>query len=267
MAKIAAEQIDLNPDQFEQGGTLDRQVLLKDGGVGVAKIGFSWKTVTIEASEFAYSAPRSNKTLATAALSDTSIAEQPVLLQNGVGDMTLVTTTAAADEWSLSGTTLSVHGDITATGNTFKLTYMVAGGGGGAAGNDISNVSELQVLTSNSTPIELTTDGAAAVAGNMLVLDDDSSYVYDVLVTARRTDGNDESAAYQLFACMDRNTGVATTALVGSVSKTVIAEDTVAWDVNITADTTLGAPSIKATGENSKNIEWRARVRRTKVTG
>lgn len=267
MSKIAGSQLDLNESHFEVGGTLDRQVLLKDGGVGAAKLGFAWKTVTVEASSFAYDSTRSNYTLSTASITSTSIEEQPALLRNGVNDQTLVTTTSTANEWSLSGATLSVHGDITTTGNTYKVTYMVAGVGGGASGADVGKTYSLRVTTSNSTPVELTTDGAAAASGNMLVLDDDSTYVYDVLVTARRTDANDESAAYQLFACLDRNTGVATTALVGTVAKTVIAEDTAGWDVNITADTTLGAISIKVTGENSKDIDWRASVRRVMVTG
>ena len=266
--KIRASQIDYDGSQFEEGGTTDRQLLLKDGGVGAAKLGFSWKTVEVEAASFSYASPRSTTTLATAALSDTAISEQPTLTRNGVADLTRVTApTSAVGEWSIDGTTLAVHGDITATGDTYKIEYLIAGGGGGAAGDDITKVYQLEVITSSATPTVMTLNGAVASSGNVIVLEDDSTYAFDILVSARRTDANDESAAYQLLACLDRNTGVATTALVGTVTKHVIAEDTVAWDVNVTADTTLGAVKVSVTGEAGKDISWTASIRRTKVTG
>lgn len=268
MSKIRASQLDYDATQFEEGGTTDRQLLIKDGGVGAAKLGFSWKTVEVAAASFAFDSTRSNYTLATAALSDSAITEQPTLTRNGVADLTRVTApTTTTGEWSISGTTLSIHGDITTSGDTYVIEYLVVGGGGGPAGDDITQVQQLQVVTADATPAVMTTNGAVASSGNVIVLDDDSTYAFDILVAARRTDANDESAAYQLLACLDRNVGAATTALVGSVAKTVIGEDTAAWDVNATADTTLGALQVTVTGENSKDISWTAAVRRTKVTG
>ena len=53
-----------------------------------------------------------------------------------------------------------------------------------------------------------------------------------------------------------------TLTLIGS-EKTEVAEDTAAWDVNVTADTTNGRPDIEVTGEAAKNIDWYASVRHT----
>jgi hypothetical protein len=87
-----------------------------------------------------------------------------------------------------------------------------------------------------------------------------------MLITARRSDANDESAAYRIFGCIDRNTGVATTALVGSLTTDTI-EDTVAWNVTVDADTTNGSLRIQVTGEASKTIRWVATVRTTQTFG
>ena len=73
---------------------------------------------------------------------------------------------------------------------------------------------------------------------------------------ARRTDADNESAGYKFEGVIDRNTNAASTALVGAVTKTVLAEDTVAWDCDVTADTTNGALSITVTGEAAKSIKW-----------
>jgi len=52
-----------------------------------------------------------------AASSDGNVLDNAELLRNGVGGFDRVTTTAATDEWSLAGATLSIHGDITGNGS------------------------------------------------------------------------------------------------------------------------------------------------------
>lgn len=118
-------------------------------------------------------------------------------------------------------------------------------------------------ITTNATPAELFLDNSAL----RIVLPNDSSYIFEISVIARRTDADNESAAYKFTGCIDRNANAASTALVGSVTKTVIAEDTAAWDVNVTADTTNGALIITVTGEAAKTIRWVAQSILTQVTG
>lgn len=117
--------------------------------------------------------------------------------------------------------------------------------------------------TSNATPTELFLDGSSLY----LTIPNDTTWTFDILISARRTDVDDESAAYRLVGCIDRNGSAATTALVGSVTKTVIAEDTAAWDVAATADTTNGYLAITVTGEAAKTIRWVASVKVVQVTG
>ena len=100
-----------------------------------------------------------------------------------------------------------------------------------------------------------------------MVLPNDSTWAFDILLVARRTNANDESAAYQVLGCIDRNASAGTTAIVGSITKTVIAEDTAAWDIDVDADTTNGSLRIRVTGEASKTINWVAHVRTVETTG
>lgn len=118
--------------------------------------------------------------------------------------------------------------------------------------------------TSDDTQTELWTNGSTT----RFTLDDDSTYVFDILVSARRTDADNESAAFRLTGCIDRNAG--TTAFVGSPSANVLAEDNAApnaWDVEIGADDTNDALTIKVTGAAGKSIRWVAHGRIVKVGG
>lgn len=119
----------------------------------------------------------------------------------------------------------------------------------------------LRISTTNATPAELFLDGV----DDRLTILDQYTYAFRALVVARRTDADNECAAYEFVGCIDNNGG--TTALVGSVTKTVIAEDSAAWDVNVTADNTNDALIITVTGEAAKTIRWVATVWTTEVAG
>ena len=117
--------------------------------------------------------------------------------------------------------------------------------------------------TTDATVTELFQNGTSA----RLVLANDSTWAFKILVVARRTDANDESAMYQFLGGIDRNATAATTAIVGNVSKTVIAEDTAQWNCDVDADTTNGSLRIQVTGQAAKTIRWVARVELVEVTG
>lgn len=107
-------------------------------------------------------------------------------------------------------------------------------------------------ITTNATITELFLNGSSS----RLTLPDNSTWRFEIDIVARRTDTDDESAAWKLKGCIDRNTGEASTALVGTVSKEVTAKDSVAWDISASADSTNGALTIDVTGEVSKTIQW-----------
>lgn len=128
------------------------------------------------------------------------------------------------------------------------------------AGDAQTSVLVARRITTNATPAPLFLNGADI----KLMIADDTTWAFTVVVVARRTDANNESAAYRFEGCVDRNAG--TTALVGTVTKTVVAEDSAGWDCNVTADDTNDALVITATGEAGKTIQWVARVELVEVT-
>lgn len=138
------------------------------------------------------------------------------------------------------------------------------------AGGMFSNIGDaqtsqyvLRALTTNATQTEMNINGSTS---NRLVLPDDTTWAFHIMVVARRTDANDESASYIFDGAIDRNSGAGTTALIGTPAKTVN-EDTAAWDVTVDANTTQGALRIQVTGQASKTIHWVAFVRTVETTG
>lgn len=152
------------------------------------------------------------------------------------------------------------------TGN-WRLEETPQGQIGGIAGiNKINNKIITVATTTNATPTTLTTDNSLPNTVNQLILENDSTYTFTILVTARRLDADDESAGYKFEGVIDRNATPASVAFVGVPIKTVLAEDSTAWDCNIIADTTNGALSIVATGESSKTIKWAAVCETAEIT-
>jgi hypothetical protein len=120
----------------------------------------------------------------------------------------------------------------------------------------------LSGTTNNDTPTNIYIFGTTPP-----VMPNDTTWGFTITVVARRTDADGESAHYILNGCIDRNSSAATTALVGAVDKTVIAEDSSGWDVNVTADTSNGGITVTVTGESGKTIRWSAVVCVCQATG
>lgn len=97
---------------------------LKDGGIEAAKLGFTVRREAIAAASFSYSSPISTFTVAQTPDTAAALVEMQELYRNGVADGTKVAITpAAAGEWRLNGTSLEIYGDVTASGDTFKVLY------------------------------------------------------------------------------------------------------------------------------------------------
>jgi hypothetical protein len=121
----------------------------------------------------------------------------------------------------------------------------------------------LHTLTTDDTPdIEMFVDGTGGI--RQVLLQDNSTWRFEIHLVARSAD--DESAAYEIKGCIDRGVGVASTAIVGSVSYNVTAEDVPSWDVVVDADTTTGALAIYVTGDLDAAVRWVAFVRTVEVT-
>jgi hypothetical protein len=130
-----------------------------------------------------------------------------------------------------------------------------------ANGDAQRSVYVVAATTTNATPTEMflnVTSGHVTIAQH-------TTWFFRADIVARRQDADNESAGYTITGVIDNNAG--TTALVGTITKTVTAEDTAGWDVTATADNTNDALVFTATGENAKTIYWVAAIYTVEVTG
>lgn len=177
----------------------------------------------------------------------------------------------AAGEWStIAGGRLNRVGSLATfafiSGGYFGFArrygqYAHAAGPFATAGDAQHARYILRRITTNATQTELLLDNNV----ERLVIENDTTIAFTALIVARRTDADNESAAYEIKGCIDNNAN--TVALVGTITKTVIAEDTAAWDITAEADNTNKALVFKATGQAGKTIRWVATVFATEVTG
>ena len=116
-----------------------------------------------------------------------------------------------------------------------------------------------RVQTEDDTPADLLVgeDRYVYLASNKM-------NAFRVTIVAATAD-NTEGAAYEIKGLIKKDATVASTALIGSLTKTVLAESTGAWDATISADTTNGALGITVTGVAATTIRWVAFVEMVEV--
>lgn len=114
-------------------------------------------------------------------------------------------------------------------------------------------------LTSNST----TTAGT----GNQVILPNNSAYYFRASVIANVTAAGN-TKAWTFEGAIKRGANAASTVIVGSVIKNIVASDAgaSAWDVSITADTTNGGLAVAVTGAAATTIRWVCKIETTEVT-
>jgi len=166
--------------------------------------------------------------------------------------------------------------------NTASQSYTVASGfravadtygmrshaSGRFAANGDAQVQEMVVRaqSTSSTQVELTADAAAWSTSNTMQVPTDGALAFDILMVARRTDANNECAAWTIRGCIDNNAG--TVAFVGTPTTTSLGDDSAgAWSV--AADTEAGSVRLRvlAVGQTGKTINWVAHIRATRVVG
>lgn len=120
-----------------------------------------------------------------------------------------------------------------------------------------------QATTTDATPTALTLlDNTEAG----LKLPDQTTWAFDILVVGRRTGATEESGAYRIVGAIKRETGAATTVLLGVPTVTTIGETIVGWDAAAAADTVAGALRLTVTGAAASNVKWLASVRLLELT-
>jgi hypothetical protein len=116
--------------------------------------------------------------------------------------------------------------------------------------------------TTDATQSELTIGGGVYSSLARLTLQANRTWGFTVNIVARQTAGSGtvgDSGIYKIEGGIKRD-GSNNTALVGVITKTILAEDQSAWDVTAEADDTNECLVIKVTGEASKTIHWVAKV-------
>ena len=145
-------------------------------------------------------------------------------------------------------TTLS-HGNFSADGDAQSSSYI------------------LRCTTTNATFTTAQNNGADIVVPN------DTSIMFIANITGRRTDqvnaSTNDNASYTLIGLLHNDGGGI--ALLGSVSKTVIAETDSNWDVQATVTGTGSSGSdklnIQCKGASSKTVNWVVKLETVEVKG
>jgi hypothetical protein len=125
----------------------------------------------------------------------------------------------------------------------------------------------MAAITTNATATVLTSDGFGASTINQVILPNNSAYLFKATVISGVTGGGNTSA-WKLEGAIKRGAGVGTTAIVGSVTTTLLAQDAGAstWAITATADTTNGGLKITFTGQAGTTIRTVCKVETTEMT-
>ena len=118
--------------------------------------------------------------------------------------------------------------------------------------------------TTGSTATNINPDGGTT---NQMILSEDTAWMFKIHIVAREN-ATDDAKMWEVSGGVTRD-GFDNTSLVGTVTETVVAEDTGAanWDITVSADDTNEALQVSVTGETSKTIRWVAVVNISEVGG
>ena len=118
----------------------------------------------------------------------------------------------------------------------------------------------IKAETTNATPTALTT-----ASSDSIILPNSSAYAFSGLIVARQqaADGT-ASAAWKVEGLIRREANAASTTLVASTVTAI--DNTPAWTLALSADTTNGGLKVEATGAASTDIRWVATIQTSEVT-
>jgi len=119
--------------------------------------------------------------------------------------------------------------------------------------------------TTDATPEALTTNNSTAGTTNQIILPNNSAYAFHGTIVARQqASAGTACAAWKIEGLIRREGSAGTTVLVNSA--TTILDNTPAWGMNLSADTTNGGLKIEVTGAAATNIRWVATINTSEVT-
>ena len=118
--------------------------------------------------------------------------------------------------------------------------------------------------TADATPSVLTYNTTAASTDNQVILPNKSAFAFSGTIVARQQDPGTACAAWKIEGLIRREGSAGTTVLVNSA--TTVLDNTPAWGMALTADTTNGGLKIEVTGAAATNIRWVATINTSEVT-
>jgi hypothetical protein len=148
----------------------------------------------------------------------------------------------------------------TAIGNSASATHpgqlAHAGGKFGVAGDAQGSDFIYRGTTLTQFPIEIFLDGSSA----RLTLVDNAAITFEALVVARRTDVVGDYASFRCEGLIKRDTGAASTAIIGTVNKNIIARTNNNLNVNFIADIVNGSLKVLIQGASGQTYRWVVRL-------
>jgi len=119
--------------------------------------------------------------------------------------------------------------------------------------------------TTDATAEALTTDNSTAGTTNQIILPNNSAYAFHGTIVARQQASQGTAcAAWKIEGLIRREGTAGTTVLVNSA--TTVLNNTPAWGMALSADTTNGGLAITVTGAAATNIRWVATIHTSEVT-
>lgn len=168
---------------------------------------------------------------------------------------------------TVSGISSWVPGGTLATTRGITGRGAWSGGQIAALGDAQAGEHMLRRQTTDATQTRLTADNAAAGTSNQITLPNFSSYGGILKVTAKAA-GSTDAAIWIVNCGAVRGNGVGTVVALGggaSIAPTLSNGTGSNWRLAITADTTIGALAVDATGAAATTINWSARYSNVEV--
>ena len=132
-------------------------------------------------------------------------------------------------------------------------------------GSSQTGILVLMSDTTDATTEALTANNSAPGITNQVILPNNSAYAFHGTIVARQDAASGTAcAAWKIEGLIRREGSAGTTVLVNSA--TTVLDNTPAWGMALSADTTYGGLKIEVTGAAATNIRWVATIHTSEVT-
>ena len=156
----------------------------------------------------------------------------------------------------------------TSSRNSINGSFKFAGGQHQVGGDSQRGIYPLLAETTDGTSTTLVTyhnNSAVPSTDNQIILPNNSAYSFQGTIVARQKASEGTAVAAWKVDGLIRREGSASTTVVVNSSTTVI-DNTPAWDMFMTEDTTNGGLSIIVEGAAATNIRWLATISTSELT-